>query len=59
MIWRHSSEPIEPAAPVTATTLPAIVSRDLLDVDGRRLPAEQVLDVDAAQVAQADASPSR
>ncbi len=27
MIWRQSSEPIEPAAPVTATTLPATVAR--------------------------------
>ncbi len=25
MIWRHSSAPMEPAAPVTATTLPRIV----------------------------------
>ena len=53
-IWRHSSEPIEPAAPVTATTLPASVSRTCVDVDGGGLAAQQVLDVDGAQVAQAD-----
>ena len=42
-IWRQSSEPIEPPAPVTSTVFPSTYARDRVDVDLDRLAAEQVL----------------
>ena len=50
-IWRQSSEPIEPPAPVTSTTSSREVAGDRVEVDLDRLAAEEVLDLDRADLA--------
>ena len=45
---------MEPPAPVTMTTLPAEELPDLRLVEGDRLPAEQVLDLDVADPGDLD-----
>ena len=50
LIWRHSSDPIEPPAPVTSTRLPPIWSAMAAMSRCDRLTAEQVGDVEVAQV---------
>ena len=51
-IWRHSSEPIEPPAPVTSTVSPAEVGADALELHLHRLAAEHVLDAHLAHLAR-------
>ena len=50
-IWRHSSEPIEPPAPVTSTICAGQVGADPLQLHVHRLAAEHVLDADLAHLA--------
>ena len=50
-IWRQSSEPIEPPAPVTRTILSSQVGADPVELHHHRLAAEHVLDLDLAQLA--------
>ncbi len=49
-IWRQSSEPIEPPAPVTSTVSSARYEAIELEVDLDRLAAEHVLDLDRADL---------
>ena len=51
-IWRQSSAPIEPPAPVTSTTRAAQVGADAVDLDAHGLAAEHVLDLHLAHLAQ-------
>ncbi len=53
MIWRHSSEPIEPPAPVTMTTLPWIHASEQPRVRRHRVAPEQVAGIDVAHVLDA------
>ena len=50
-IWRHSSAPIEPPAPVTMHDLAVEVGADALELDAHRLAAEHVLDPQLAHLA--------
>ena len=49
-IWRQSSEPIEPPAPVTSTVASAMYDDDRAQVDLDRLAAEHVLDLNWADL---------
>ena len=49
-IWRQSSEPIEPPAPVTRTVWPSQIAGHLLEVDLDLLAAEHVLHLHRAQL---------
>ena len=49
-IWRQSSAPIEPPAPVTSTVCPSRYDADLLEVDLDLLAAEHVLDLHRADL---------
>ena len=48
-IWRHSSAPIEPPAPVTITTRLPSHSREPRAVEHHGIAAEQVVELDVAQ----------
>ena len=50
-IWRHSSEPIEPPAPVTSTICAGQVGADALELHVHGLAAEHVLDAHLAHLA--------
>ena len=50
-IWRHSSAPIEPPAPVTSTTSSAQVGAHAVDLHAHGLAAEHVLHLDLAHLA--------
>ncbi len=49
-IWRQSSAPIEPPAPVTSTTCSLQVRAHALELHAHRLAAEHVLDLNLAQL---------
>ncbi len=49
-IWRQSSEPMEPAAPVTRTRLPVSFARDLVVFEADRVAAEEIFDGDVADL---------
>ncbi len=53
-IWRQSSEPIEPPAPVTSTTRPCSHAVQAGAVERHRIAAEQVVELDAAQLRDGD-----
>ena len=50
MICRHSSEPIEPPAPVTSTHLPRMHEPNSCGLRRHRIAAQQIADVDVAQL---------
>ena len=56
-IWRQSSEPIEPPAPVTSTVLSARYDATCVEVDLDLLAAEDVLDLHRPDLAARSTSP--
>ena len=54
-IWRHSSEPIEPPAPVTMTRRPRDQALERRRVEADRRARQQVLDREAADLLDVDA----
>ncbi len=53
--WRTSSEPMEPPAPVIRIDLPRDLRAKQVDVGRHLVTAEQVVDLDGAQIGDADA----
>ena len=54
-IWRHSSAPIEPPAPVTSTTRPVSQPLQSRGVEHHRIAPEQVVELDVAHLRHRDA----